>query len=115
MSDIDTMIDEIDGLLGAFLETAFAAWEMGGFNEGQSVIFLTYVMPALESWAGGVEENWPWGNSVGDYEWAMYDAYDTEVMDRAFSDTISEPMGAMEDIQATAQQVAVFLEFIGFS
>ena len=112
MAGLDTALDEVNGLLGAFVMAAVAPWESGAWNSGQASIIMSYVLPALESWADEAADGWPWNNAVGDYEISMYDAYDSEVMDRAFSGTINEPISEMNQIQDVAQSVSIIQKIL---
>lgn len=85
------------------------------FNPGQQSIFGTHIMSALGSWMGDAEEDWPDAEASA-YEDEVMACYNGEVMERAFSDTVSRPVQPMEELIQQAQRAkerADFLEAAG--
>lgn len=85
----------------------------GSFNSGQTSIYFWYIAPMLAEYSDNVVSDWPWCD-VGDYIETCYTAYDVDVMDRAFSDTIDQPTYEMEDCLEKAQELAILQEWLEY-
>lgn len=81
----------------------------GFFNEGQQSLYDMYYEPAINEWLKIADKAWPW-IEADSYVNFMYEAYDFEVAERAFSYTIEEPVPEMQDIIDAAQMD----EILGF-
>lgn len=115
MSDMIILLLEI--AIEELLERMIAALEMNwqggsaGFNPGQLSIYLNNLLDALQEWELNAAGEWPWVDAY-DYVDFMFSAYDAEVMERAFSDTIYGPTGQMEEYAYIAQELQELIEFL---
>lgn len=115
MADFDQIYDEIQSLLNSFAEAIYESWEecLGNCNEGQASIINNYVYPAINEVGETIAEDWPWGPGADEYASAMYNAYDSDVMYSAFSDTINGPLAELDSIQSAAQATDIVTEILG--
>ena len=82
-----------------------------GFNDGQQVIYSDNMVFTIEEWIEFALYDWPWVDP-----WALVDAlyacYQMDVMERAFSDSIEDPVDQMWDIIDKAQRAQERLDII---
>lgn len=92
------MKDEIADSWGQYTEA---------MNDGQFSLEVDYMVDAIVGWEAQAQETWPWGVSSGDYEAACFEAFDFDVLVRAFSEAISGPSVAIDRCIDNAQVAAV--------
>lgn len=94
----------IEHLYDVCMNRMYNSWDTyaGTFNHGQLTIYEQNLVFALEEFAISAAVDWPW-TDVGIYEDCLFSAYDGEVLERAFSDSIRDPMGDMAEIIQQAQ------------
>lgn len=92
--DINAALDDLDNSMFSNFEdyeqTLRDTWESFSGNNGQSVIVSDYIMEAVTWHISMAREFWPYGATPADYKDLMYEIFDTEVMQRAFSQTIEQ-------------------------
>lgn len=100
-------------LLDKCMESLGRHWENSstGFNPGQYFIYSNYLVIPLMEWMEYAVIDWPWVASE-DYVDAMFSGYDMDVLDRAFSDTIYDPTGKMDEMIYQAQEIAYKIEML---
>lgn len=81
------------------------------FNAGQTSIYYDYLELALYDWLTDAADDWPWVDA-GDYVDAMYNGYDFEVAERAFSEAIETPVPMMQEVISVSQGLSVTLDFL---
>lgn len=81
------------------------------FNNGQQSIYGYYLENELYSFLDSAQEAWPWVES-NEYVYGMYSAYDTDVLERAFSDAIWSPVDNMDEVIGTAQELYMLAEMV---
>lgn len=90
---------------------------MQGFNPGQLSIADQNIIPAIDDYLDETSATWvgdfdPASCDPQDYVDAVYDSYDSDVIDRAFSETTYQPLEAMMGIQQGASEVQDVLEIV---
>lgn len=83
----------------------------GSFNPGQVSIYSQNLEPTVSYWLEDAGYNWPWVDP-SEYEWNLYESYDFDVTERAFSDSISGPVDAMWQKVDRAQMIQYAIEIL---
>lgn len=96
----------VDTLYMRLFELVLSHWEnvAGTFNHGQLTIFEQYLMPEVDIWLDDAQAAWPYADA-DEYVESLFGAYDYDVTERAFSDSIQMPVGDMWDIIIRAQEI----------
>jgi len=69
-------------------------WGNFAGNEGQMTILQNNVLPTLDEYLTEAEQNFPYSPGPDDLRERLYDCYDSDVMFRAFSDSIEQSVGS---------------------
>lgn len=103
----------IDSLYMKLFAMVWEHWEysVGAFNHGQTSIYEMYLYSEIEGWLDDAQSAWPYADADYYVDWLM-SAYDGEVMERAFSDVIYDPVDHMWDIIYQAQELQETAEML---
>lgn len=96
----------VDQLFEKLYEVVWSNWEhfVPSFNPGQVSIFFQNMESEVYGWLDDAQSVWP--DADADYYVdGLYSCYDGEVMERAFSESIGQPVDRMWEIIETAQML----------
>lgn len=88
-----------------YCDICLSAWYEFQGNDGQMVIVSDYIIPAAEQHCEEAAEQWPYNVGPDEYVEALYDCFDGDVIDRAFSDTIGDTADAMNAVYTEADDL----------
>ncbi len=96
----------IDSLNANMSDGLYTHWEnrSGGFNNGQSAIYNEYLIEAIMQWIEDARETWP-DADPDEYVNMVMSAFDYEVTDRAFSDTVMSVVDMLWEAVEQAQEL----------
>lgn len=88
----------------AYAQTIMDSWRSFQGNHGQKTIMVQHLLPAAYEHIGEAAYYWPRGASASEYPEKIYGSYQTDVVERAFSDTIESIVGELEELQSEAEE-----------
>jgi hypothetical protein len=90
---------------GMCVESLMESWDqyVPSFNPGQVTIYMSSLVQAILDSIQQMAESWPDSDPFSEYVDVFYAYCDGEIVDRAFSATISAPLDSMYDHIEKAQ------------
>lgn len=83
------MLDNYNEYRALILHT----WSQFGGNEGQMTIVRFHIMPYSQEHVAQARDQWPYSGDSEEYLDGVYNCYDSEVIERAFSDVLNDLYG----------------------
>jgi len=102
LDDMDaTMLDQYN----EYATVAVESWVTFRGTAGQNALVKKYIIPAAQEHALNARPNWPESDTPDDFTVAMYDCYDSDVMAKAFSDTIEQIYSDLYELWAQSVDI----------
>lgn len=104
---INDMLSDLDNQMFnnfvEYSETIMNSWAQFRGNEGQMALIRQHVLPAATEHIGLAAMYWPRGAQPSGYAEALYNCYEPDVIHRAFSNTISDVMDELIELNAESE------------
>jgi hypothetical protein len=109
--DVEGLVDAIEFAYDVMVENVGLVWEerCAGANEGQNVLYEHYIFPIQEEIFEYWGQEWPWVEPAEWFGGVMDSHYANEF---AWSDTIEQLYKYIENTVYSAQEKAIWLEFL---
>lgn len=101
MSTLIEVLDDLDTQMydnfSFYAETLISTWEMFQGNDGQMLIVHHHIVPAVHDHVQHAKRRWPYNDNPDGYMAEILDSYDPDVIQRAFSDTLTDTYNQIYD------------------